>query len=70
MNIHLPNPAFPLELIMDGEIITENLTKKNLSHDWLNKQLAKRNIKSAANVMYAVLDSKGQLFVSAKGSHQ
>ena len=70
MNIHLPNPAFPLELIMDGEIITENLTKKNLSHDWLNKQLAERNIKSAANVMYAVLDSKGQLFVSAKGSNK
>lgn len=69
MNIHLPNPAFPIELIMDGEIIEENLAQKKLTHDWLKKQLDERNIQSAANVMYAVIDSKGQLFISSKGSH-
>lgn len=70
MNIHLPNATFPVELIMDGKIIEENLNKQNLTHTWLTKQLTERNIKSPANVMYAVLDSKGQLFISAKGSNQ
>jgi len=70
MNIHLPNATFPVELIMDGQIIEENLDKQNLTHTWLNTQLTKRNINSPSNVMYAVIDSKGQLFVSSKGSNQ
>ncbi len=70
MNIHLPDPLLPVELIMDGEIIEENLKKQNLTHIWLEKQLSSRNIKSASHVMYGVIDSKGQLFISAKGSHQ
>lgn len=70
MNIHLPNLAFPVELIMDGQVIEENLEKKHLSHAWLTIQLTERNIESPAHIMYAVLDSKGQLFISAKGSNQ
>ena len=70
MNIHLPDPILPIELIMDGEIIEENLKKQNLTHTWLEEQLSARNIKSASHVMYGVMDSKGQLFISAKGSHQ
>jgi uncharacterized membrane protein YcaP (DUF421 family) len=70
MNIHLPDPMLPVELIMDGEIIEENLKKQNLTHTWLEEQLSARNIKSASHVMYGVMDSKGQLFISAKGSHQ
>jgi uncharacterized membrane protein YcaP (DUF421 family) len=70
MNIHLPDPILPVELIMDGEIIEENLKKQNLTHTWLEEQLSARNIKSASHVMYGVIDSKGQLFISAKGSHQ
>lgn len=69
MNIHLPNPTFPVELIMDGEVIHENLHKKQLTMDWLQNQLTIRNIKSPKNVMYAVIDSKGQLFISGKGSN-
>jgi uncharacterized membrane protein YcaP (DUF421 family) len=70
MNIHLTDPTFPVELIMDGEIIEENLKSQNLTHTWLAEQLKLRNIKSASNIMYAVIDSKGQLFISAKGSSQ
>lgn len=70
MNIYLPDPMLPIELIMDGEIIEENLKKQNLTHTWLEEQLAAHNIKSASRVMYGVIDSKGQLFISAKGSLQ
>lgn len=71
MNIHLPNPTFPVELIMDGEIIEENLANQQLTHTWLQTQLTQRNITSHSTVMYAVIDSKGQLFISGssrKGS--
>jgi len=68
MNIHLPNPRFPVELIMDGQVIEENLQKEKLTTAWLTTQLAERNISSPSHVMYAVIDSKGQLFISSKGS--
>jgi uncharacterized membrane protein YcaP (DUF421 family) len=66
LNIHLPGPAFPLELIMDGEIIESNLHSPNYSKAWLEKQLAARNISDVSQVTYAAIDSKGQLFISEK----
>jgi uncharacterized membrane protein YcaP (DUF421 family) len=65
-NIHLPDPSFPVELIMDGIIIERNLNKQNRSKAWLEKQLADRGILDVSQVTYAVLDSKGQLFINPK----
>lgn len=64
LNISADPAKFPVELVMDGEIITENLQKKNLSEDWLHAQLALRGIKNPADVLYAVVDSNGHLFIS------
>lgn len=66
LRIHLPDPTFPVELIMDGEIIEENLRRHNLTQDWLAKQLAARGIADISEVTYAAIDSKGQLFVSVQ----
>ncbi len=66
LNIHLPGPAFPLELIMDGEIVESNLHSPNYSKIWLTKQLAARGILDVSQVTYAAIDSKGQLFISKK----
>lgn len=65
-NINLPDPAFPVELIMDGVIIDRNLRKQNRSEAWLEKQLVDRNIHDISQVTYAAIDSKGQFFVNPK----
>ncbi|SDF24416.1 DUF421 domain-containing protein [Sporomusa acidovorans] len=65
-NIHLPDPMFPVELIMDGVVIERNLQKQNYSKEWLEEQLAARGISAIAEVTYAGIDSKGQLFVNPK----
>lgn len=65
--IHLPDPKLPIELIMDGQLIEDNLQKKH-SRAWLEKQLAAQGIMQISEVTYAVIDSKGQLFVSRKTS--
>ena len=64
MGLQLAEAAFPIELIMDKEIIHEHLAKNNLSLTWLEGELAKQGIKSTDEVLYAVIDSKGKLFVN------
>lgn len=69
MGISTAAPVLPVELIMDGELITENLLSNTLSREWLMQELSNRNIRDIASVTYAVLDSKQQLFVSLKNQH-
>lgn len=64
MGLKLAEASFPVELIMDGEVISEHLANKNLSLTWLEGELAKQGIKSTSEVLYAVIDSKGKLFVN------
>ena len=66
--IHLPDPVFPIELIMDGTIIEHNLRRHNFTATWLEQQLISRGITDVTDVTYAGLDSKGQLFVNRKTS--
>jgi len=69
-NIHLPDPVFPVELIMDGIIIERNLDRQNHSKGWLKQQLAERSIHDISEVTYAGIDSKGQLFINRKTDSQ
>lgn len=54
--------VFPVELIMDGQIMNNNLKQLNLSHDWLMKQLRGRK-KKPEEVFYAVKGTDGKLYL-------
>ena len=56
---------YPVELVMDGEIIEENLSEQH-SRQWLLQQLQTKGYGDVASVMYAVVDSKGSFFVCPK----
>lgn len=64
MGIKMSEASFPIELIMDKEIIHEHLAKNNVSLIWLEEELSKQGIQSTDEVLYAVIDSKGKLFVN------
>ncbi|GGF18368.1 UPF0702 transmembrane protein YdfS [Halobacillus andaensis] len=63
-----PEQRLPIELIMDGEIIEKNLTENELSHSWLNAELAKRQV-SIKEVVYAVLAANGNVYVDTYNDH-
>lgn len=44
MNIFVPAQTLPVELIMDGQIIKQNLKQKHLTEAWLIGELTKRGI--------------------------
>lgn len=52
----------PAEIIVEGKIIKRNLLEFNLSYQWLYHELRKAGIHSVSEVLYAELESDGQLF--------
>lgn len=52
----------PIELIMDGKVIEENLQQNNLSTQWLDDELKKRQL-YITDVFYAVLLAQNNLYI-------
>ncbi|MNI37751.1 hypothetical protein D3C73_918630 [compost metagenome] len=63
-DLHL-NPrskqSFPIELIMDGSIIVDNLKQNDMTKEWLISQVDKKGL-SIENVNYAVISSDGSIY--------
>ncbi len=58
--------GMPTVLIEDGKIAHDNLRENGLDSSWLNAQLALYGTKDPSEVMAAVLDTQGKLYVSKK----
>ncbi|MDM5357679.1 DUF421 domain-containing protein [Peribacillus sp. ACCC06369] len=54
--------SVPLELVYDGKILYENLSKHNYDDEWLMAELKKRNL-SVFDISYAVIGTKGNLYI-------
>lgn len=54
------------EVISDGKVLTTNLTKLNLTQNWLDQQLKQKGISSSIDVMYAEVQQDGSLFIDNK----
>jgi uncharacterized membrane protein YcaP (DUF421 family) len=67
-DLHLPTryEGVPSELIMDGTVIEQNLVQNNLDEEWLYRELERQGVRSSEEVMYASLDSEGNLYVDLK----
>ena len=64
----MPENKLPIELIMDGEIIKENLEQNNITFSWLESELRKRKL-SKDDVVYAVLGANGNMYVDTVNDH-
>lgn len=60
--------GIPLDLIVDGNINYENLKKSNLDEVWLQKELHKLGAGDIKNILFASLDSQGNLYWQQKES--
>jgi uncharacterized membrane protein YcaP (DUF421 family) len=52
----------PIELVMDGKILTQNLSDSSFTEEWLLTELRKRNIE-VSEIAYAVVGTRGNLYV-------
>ncbi|SCW28834.1 Uncharacterized membrane protein YcaP, DUF421 family [Paenibacillus tianmuensis] len=61
MNLQMNKQSFPVELIMDGQIISDTCIKNHISEEWLISQAKSRSL-TIGDICYAVKSSNGQLY--------
>lgn len=66
LNIPTNYEGLPLDLIVDGNINYTNLKKANLGITWLEGELKKFGIDKPENILFASLDSQGNLYWQTK----
>ncbi|HHU62880.1 MAG TPA: DUF421 domain-containing protein [Clostridiales bacterium] len=66
LNIETQYEGLPTTLIIDGKVIHSNLKKINLSVNWLKEELQKCGIKDTKKVLFASIDTSGQLYCQQK----
>lgn len=60
--------GLPLTLVIDGQVMHKNLTKANLDVNWLENELSKFGINRLDKVLFASLDTQGQLLFQPKSA--
>lgn len=66
LNMTTKYEGLSLELIIDGRLIGKNLEKAGLDREWLMKELNKQGIDDIRKVLFASLDTQGNLFCQGK----
>lgn len=62
LGLQLQSQVFPVELIMDGVLVEDNLKRNGLTREWLENELRqKQKGKSLADVFYAVRGTRQQV---------
>lgn len=70
MNLSTNYEGLPIDLVIDGDVILKNLHEANLTMDWLRTELSNRGISSLEKVLFASLDSSGQLYCQTKNPRE
>lgn len=71
LQISMPGESvnrYPVELILDGEVLTDNLLKHHYTEKWLLDEIRKRNLQ-ISDISYAVVGSKGKLYMDLYRDH-
>lgn len=66
LNIDTNYEGFPTVVIEDGNILKDNLQENNLDVEWLEEELEKQGVEDKDNILAAMLDTQGRLYISKK----
>ncbi|MGQ9779055.1 MAG: DUF421 domain-containing protein [Bacillota bacterium] len=66
LNLSTEYEGLPLDLIIDGRVIRENLARAGLDEQWLRGELAKFGFAGPEEVFFASLDTAGRLYYAGK----
>lgn len=70
LKIKTPPAALPVNLIMDGKLMKENLALCGIDNDYIGKILKKADINEVKQVLLLTLDNNGKVFIQGKHKPQ
>jgi uncharacterized membrane protein YcaP (DUF421 family) len=62
----LSSKGYPVDLVMDGRLITNNLKYKNLTEDWLYVKLKERGIHGVKDILLLRVDDNEEIYLQMK----
>lgn len=66
LNINTKYEGLPINLVIDGHIMSKNLHSIGLDEKWLNDELNKLGVSSPRNLLLASLDTEGKIHFQKK----
>lgn len=70
MNIEITPNALPVNIIMDGKLMVENVSLTGIDEKFITKCLQKANVRKIKEVLLFTLDNEGNCFVQAKNANE
>ncbi len=67
LGLHPLREGLPLPLVMDGAIQRDNLTRGQLTEEWLQKEAEKAGFPRLQEVLFMCLNTRGELLIQGKG---
>ena len=64
LQVNTSYEGIPTALIIEGKVVEENLKSLGLGMPWLEEEIHKRNLKGPKEVLLALLDTDGSLYIS------
>lgn len=63
MFLHTTQEELNTDIIVTGNIIYNNLKKRNLSFEWLMKELKRLGVKDIKDIYYATIDNNNEIYI-------
>ena len=68
LKVKVSQSALPINIIMDGRLIKENVDLAGIDESFIEKCFKKANIKNKKNVLLMTLDNNGEVFLQEKNA--
>ncbi|MEL4105736.1 DUF421 domain-containing protein [Oscillospiraceae bacterium WX1] len=66
MNVQTDDTAYPVMIVNDGRVLSNNLEKMGYNDIWLKRQLTNRNIPDVKKVYLMTVDEAGRIYFAEK----
>ena len=70
MKINAEKSALPVNIIMDGRLMSENVKLTGIDEEFIFDQLKRINVKNICEILLFTLDNNGKVFIQAKNSKE
>lgn len=70
LKVKVSQSALPINIIMDGKLMKENVAMAGIDDKFINVCLKKANLKKISEVLLMTLDNNGEVFIQARKAQE